>query len=148
MPRSLLRSAILLAVLSAAALATTSAVLAGDGPSRWDNEGCHSLDAGRTLCWEDHGLMKDHVSESGQWTYNYRDDILWTIYAADGSVEHTERTTVQVLQKGQGSETHREQETLRYSYNSEEYSCQVSTRLVVSNGEVQVDHETGDCLVS
>lgn len=147
MPRSLIRSAILLAVLSAAALATTSAVLAGDGPSRWDNEGCHSLDAGRTLCWEDHGLMNDHVSQSGQWTYNYRDDILWTIYAADGSVEYTERTTVHVVQKGQGAETHREHETLRYRYDGNDYSCRVATNLIVSGGNVQVDHQVDSCTI-
>jgi hypothetical protein len=134
--------------LTAATLVTASAVFAGGGPSRWDNQGCHSLDAGRTLCWEDHGLMNDHVSESGQWTYNYRDDILWTVYAADGSVEHTERTTVHVVQKGQGAGTRRAQETLRYRYDDNAYSCQVSTNLITFQGEVQVDHEVGNCTIS
>ncbi|MGH2610466.1 MAG: hypothetical protein ACRDHF_15405 [Tepidiformaceae bacterium] len=148
MSRSLIRPVLILAMLAAAVLATTSAALAGEGPSRWNDQGCHALDAGRVLCYVDKGLVSDNVSESGRWTYHYRGDTNWTIYAADGSVEHTERTQVNVVQQGDGAETQREQETFKYRYASEDYSCKVTSQLVVSNGEVKLDHQLDGCSIS
>ncbi len=145
MSRSVIRRAFILALLATAVLATTPAALAGEGPAHWKNEGCHAIDGGRTLCYEDRGLLHEHVSESGHWPYRYRGDTLWTVYAPDGTVEHTERTKVHVSQTGDGPETHREQETFQYRYRDQGYTCRVSSQLVVADGEIRLDHQVNTC---
>ncbi|MEX0783057.1 MAG: hypothetical protein WD557_10430 [Dehalococcoidia bacterium] len=137
----------LLVLLAAGALAAASSASAA-APDRWHNEACHDLDSGRILCIEDKGSIRDTVSESGHWTYQYRGDTTWTVYAAGGNIEYTERTRVHVLQSGQGGETHREHETFRYSYQSDDYSCRVNYQLHVVDGEIQLDHQVDDCTIS
>jgi hypothetical protein len=97
------------------------------------------------LCYEDQGLFNDMVSESGRWTLSYHGDTRWTVYAADGAVEYTDRTQVHVTTHGEAGQSERSHEAFRYSYASEDYSCRVSSQLRVVGGEVQLDHQVGEC---
>lgn len=134
-------AAVSVAILGAAPSASAEA------PARWSNEGCHGLDAGRVLCFQDQGLFSDRVSESGRWTSAYRGDTRWTVYDAGGAVEYQDRTQIHVVAHGDGSETLAEHETFRYRYKGGDYSCRVSSQVHFADGEVRIDHEVGECTI-
>jgi hypothetical protein len=143
----LLRPLFIVAMLAeiGAAILASGSLASADAPSHWNNEGCHALDEGRTLCYEDSGLYSDRVNESGRWAYAYRGHTRWTVYDATGAVEYTETTRVHVTQHGDGSDTQSEHESFHYRYKGDDYSCKVSSQFHFVDGEVRVDHESGGC---